>query len=124
MNKQLNSNHVNAKIKAAVLSEGEMSKAGFTDCNEHVWYFFKQINFPKKYKSFDVSFNVSIPKNGSDISIDVLDEDFGQPYDYQQILKNNSNHALALIVSEQVEEWTKYLHEAGVLSGHVEGEYI
>ena len=73
---------------------------------------------------FDISFSVSIPKDGTDIRIDVLDEDFCQPYDYQKMLENDSKFEPCVIVKEQVEEWMTYLQDKGVLYGHVYGEYI
>src|SRR5574344_1539460 len=123
---KLNSNCVNAKIVAHILPEKEIREIGFTNCYEPIWYFCRVIKFPKekRYRGFDISFNVSIPKDGSDIRIDVLDEDFCQPYDYQRILSKNPNHPCASIVNEQVERWMEYLQEQGVLSGHVKGEYI
>ena len=62
----------------------------------------------------------------TDIRIDVLDEDFCQPYDYdyQSMLHKNPTFEPALIVYEQVEELMEYLQSKGVLSGHVKGEYI
>ena len=123
---ELNSNCVNAKIKAHILSDKEMREIGFTDYSKDRWFFCRSITFPRepRYKGFDISFNVSIPKDGSDIRIDVLDEDFCQPYDYQRILSKNPNHPCASIVNEQVERWMEYLQSKGVLSGHVKGEYI
>ena len=64
------------------------------------------------------------PKNNSDIQIDVLDEAFCQPYDYQYMLDKNPNFEPALVVKEQVEDWMKYLQNNEVISGHVYGEYI
>ena len=123
---EVNSNCVNAKIKAHILSEKEMREIGFTDYSKDRWFFCRSITFPRepRYKGFDISFNVSIPKDGSDIRIDVLDEDFCQPYDYQRILSKNPNHPCASIVNEQAERWMEYLQSKGVLSGHVKGEYI
>ena len=123
---EVNSNCVNTKIKAHILSEKEMREIGFTDYSKNRWFFCRSITFPRepRYKGFDISFSVSIPKDCSDISIDVLDEDFCQPYDYQRILSKNPNHPCASIVNEQVERWMEYLQEQGVLSGHVKGEYI
>lgn len=123
---EVNSNCVNAKIKAHILSDKEMREIGFTDYSKDRWFFCRSITFPRepRYKGFDISFNVSIPKDGSDIRIDVLDEDFCQPYDYQRILSKNPNHPCASIVNEQVERWMEYLQSKGVLSGHVKGEYI
>lgn len=123
---EVNSHGVNAKIKTHILSDEEMREIGFTDYSKTTWFFCRSIKFPKetRYRSFDISFSVSIPKDGSDIRIDVLDEDFCQPYDYQSMLHKNPTFKPALIVYEQVEEWMDYLQSKGVLSGHVKGEYI
>ena len=122
---EVNSNCVNVKIKAHILSDKKMREIGFTEYNKE-WHFRRSIAFPRepRYKGFDISFSVSIPKDGSDIRIDVLDEDFCQPYDYQSMLHKNPTFEPALIVYEQVEELMEYLQSKGVLSGHVKGEYI
>ena len=78
----------------------------------------------KKYKGIEITFNVTIPQNGDDIAIDILDKEFHQPYDYQLILANNPHHEFARIVQKQVEDWMAYLQEKGVISGHIQGEYI
>lgn len=126
MNIEANSNGVNSLIKYNILSDERMREIGFTDHSKSRWYFSRMINFPKdkRYSGFDISFNVSIPKDGSDLRIDILDEDFLQPYDYQYLLEKNPDLEPALIISKQVEKWISYLTEAGVLSGHVYGEYI
>lgn len=123
---KVNKNCVNAAIKAHILPDEEMRKIGFSDRVADRWYFVRHIRFPRKrcYYGFEVTFGVTIPKNGDDISIDVLDEAFLQPYDYQRILADRPEQETALIVQKQVEEWMDYLQEKGVLSGHVRGEYI
>lgn len=126
---ELNSHGVNAKIKAHIFDDAKMREFGFTDYAKDRWYFCREINFKdvKKKKglsNIDISFSVTIPKDGSDIRIDILDEDFCQPYDYQYILKKHPEHKIANIVKEQVEYWMKKLQEEGVLEGHVRGEYI
>ena len=123
---KVNSNGVNSKIKAHILSDEEMKTIGFTNYYEPTWYFCRSIKFPKtkRYRGFDISFGVSIPKDGSDIRIDVLDEDFCQPYDYQHMLNKDPKFKPALITFEQVEEYMEYLQSKGILSGHVKGEYI
>ena len=123
---KLNSHGVNAKIKYHILSDEKMKEIGFTECRKGYLYFCRVIQFPKekRYRGFNISFSVTIPRDGSDIRIDVLDEDFCQPYDYQMILSKNPNHTCANIVNEQVEKWMEYLQDKGVLSGHVIGEYI
>lgn len=123
-NIEVNSNCVNKEIKATILSDKEMNRIGFRDIENKKWYFSRNIKFPKKYYDVDIYFYVIIPKDGSDIDINVLDGDFGQPYDYQRILYNDPKFEAALIVKEQVEEWMSYLQEHGVLSGHNYGEYI
>ena len=123
---EVNSHGVNVKIKASILSDDKMREIGFTDYAKDRWYFCRMIKFPnnKQYRNFEVSFSVTIPKDNSDISIDVLDEAFCQPYDYQSMLHRNPEFKTALIVKEQVEEWMKFLDEHGVLTGHIPGEYI
>ena len=126
MSVELNSHCVNKLIKATILSDEKMREIGFTDYSKDNWYFCRIIKFPKekRYRGFEISFSVTIPKDNSDIQIDVLDEDFLQPYDYQYMLDKNPTFKPCLIVKEQVEEWMKYLQDSGVLNGHVYGEYI
>ena len=124
MNVEVNSNGVNKLIKYNILSDEKMRNIGFTDYSKDTWYFCRMIKFPKGHRGFDISFNVSILKDNSDIRIDVLDEDFCQPYDYQYMLDKTPNFEPCLIVKEQVEDWMKYLQGKGVISGHVYGEYI
>ena len=132
---KLNSHGVNAKIKYHILSDEKMKEIGFnknyyegTDHEEYspYWWFSRMIQFPKdkRWRGIEIDFTVKIPKDGSDLNIMVLDDDFCQPYDYQRILSKNPNHPCASIVNEQVERWMEYLQEQGVLSGHVRGEYI
>lgn len=122
----LNSNGVNNLIGYNILSAEEMRDIGFTDYSKDNWYYSKIVPFPKdkRYRNFEISFNVSIPKNGGDISIDVLDEDFLQPYDYQSMLERDDTFKPALIVDNFVEEQMEYLQEKDVLFGHLKGEYI
>ena len=127
MNVERNSNGTNKLIKYNILSDEAMRNIGFTDFSKDTWYFCRMIKFPKdkkEYREFEISFNVSIPKDNSDIRIDILDEDFCQPYDYQYMLAKNPEFEPCLIVKEQVEEWMTYLQNSGVISGHVYGEYI
>ena len=116
---ELNEYGVNKAIKYHILEDEAMRKIGFTDHDTKTWYFCRSL------KNKEISFNVTIPKDGvSSLDILVLDEDFGQPYDYQYILGKNPNFEFALCVKDEVEEWMSYLQDAGVLSGHEYGEYI
>ena len=124
---KVNEHGVNKLIKAHLLSDKQMREIGFTDCRKGYWYFcriFKGFKSDRKFTN-EISFNVSISKNNTlDLSIDILDEDFCQPYDYQSMLDKNTTFAPALMVRDFVEEWMKYLQENEILSGHIIGEYI
>lgn len=135
MSVEVNSHGVNKLIKYNILSDEEMKRIGFhknyyegTDHEQYApyWYFMRDIKFPKekKWEDVEISFNVHIPKDGSDLDIMVLDEDFGQPYDYQYLLGRNPKNECANIAKEEVEKLMKYLQDNGVLSDHVYGEYI
>lgn len=119
---QVNSHGTNVAIKAHILPDDEMYTIGFTDRDPSKWYYYRMV--PCLGKGIEISFNVTIPKDGSDIEIITLDEDFLQPYNYKSILERNPNLECALKVSDFVEEQMKYLQDTGVLSGHRRGEYI
>lgn len=75
----------------------------------------------------EISFNVTYyeePYKGANLEIVTIDEDFGQPYDYQSILEKNPKQVCALQVKDFVEEEMRKLKEAGIISGHSYGEYI
>ena len=115
----LTENHNNAAIKVHLLPEEKMREIGFTDHAEDRWFYFKTIH------NFDISFSLTIPKdNPDDWRIDILDEDFLQPYDYQYMLDNGSNNNVAKLVEIRVEEQMKYLADNGIISGHEVGDYI
>lgn len=135
MSVEVNSKCVNKLIKYHILSDERMKEIGFhknyyegTDHEQYspYWYFMRGIQFPKekRWNGVEISFNVHIPKDGSDLDIMVIDEDWGQPYDYQYLLSRNSKNECANIVKEEVEKLMEYLQSNGVLSGHVYGEYI
>ena len=67
----------------------------------------------------DTSFNLSILTNNTG-KIDVLDDDFCMPYEYQY--KNNNE--FANIVLNNVYKIMRYLTEKEIISGWNEGDYI
>lgn len=118
MSVEVNKHGVNACIKAHLLPDKKMRKVGFTDYREGFWYFCRDLGH-------EISFSVTINKaDAEDLCIDVLDEDFGQPYDYQRYLKNIPENEFAIKIRDKVEYWMEYLQDEGVLSGHIKGEYI
>lgn len=132
---EVNSYGVNKAIKYHILSDEKMIEIGFrkisfTNQSQEnkstpQWSFWKTLQFPneKRWKYTEISFNVHII-DGFDLRIEVLDDHFMQPYDYQFLLEKNPRNECALIVKEQVEKWMKYLQDKDVLSGHNYGEYI
>ena len=75
MNVELNSNGVNKKIEAHILSDDEMREIGFsknyyegTDHEEHspYWWFSKTIKFPNEqiYKNFEIPLPFSTVSHG------------------------------------------------------------
>jgi hypothetical protein len=111
---------VNAKIKAHTLPDKEMKAAGFTfRDNLNAWCLFGLLD-----DKYDIEFYVRVyPDDLDHPYINIVDGNFGQPYDYQYIL-NRSNNPIALQIKELVEEEMERLQGLGVLSGHVRGEYI
>lgn len=114
---ELDRNGLNTAINANVLPEPDMRRLGFTDHSEKTWYYCTRVGT-------GISFNVSIPKDGSRLRIDVLDEDFLQPYDYQRILEKNPKFPFAEGVKAGVEFQMETLSEAGVITGYHKGMYI
>lgn len=115
-------NGLNARIQFHLLPAGQMTEFGFRDRDDK-WYLMRFVG--SKYQDrHDVSFNVSIPKNGSRGRIDILDENFCQPYDYELILSCNPGNRYARAVRDDVEREMAVLADAGIISGHEYGEYI
>lgn len=116
---RLNKNGLNANIKAHILPDDKMYQLGFTDCSKNVWY------FHECWGDIEISFNVRIPKdNPKDLKIDVLDEYFLQPYDYQYILSRIPDQKVALMVKNRVNKCMTHLIDGGVLSGWKVGDYL
>ena len=73
----------------------------------------------------EISFNLVVDKKSLFIkNIDVLDEDFLQPYDYQAMLMRDQTHPLARQVFDEVDKVLSKLQDDGILNGYVRGMYI
>ena len=107
----------NAMIQANILDDKKMREIGFTDYSKDSWYYCRGLGS-------DISFNVSINKKTSKIKIDVLDECFLQPFDYQAQIQDGRNDDLINNINKQVQEQMKYLMDAGVITGYRMGDYI
>ena len=119
---QVDGHGLNTAIEGHVLDDQSMRAAGFNDNNNYAtWYYHTCLD---RNVSSKITFNVSIPKDGSRLTIDVLDETFLQPYDYQYILHRHPHHLVACCIRKAVERQMTKLTEAGIVSGHVPGDYI
>lgn len=121
-NVPLNKKHINANIKINILEEDKMRELGFTDYCKDTWYYVKTIF---KDRGFEVTFNLSIKKdNPKNFSIEVLDEDWCQHYDYQKRLKESPNYKTGLKIHNNVQEIMKKLMDNGIIEGYTLGDYI
>lgn len=116
--------HQNANIEFGNISEEELIKLGFRN-NENDYYICKNL-----IGKLEITFNLTIHKNDKRIKIDILDENFLQPYDYQSILKrqqfvNGINiNSYSYRVHIKVQEIMKWLLDNNIIIGYQLGDYI
>ena len=114
---QTNSHGTNAKFQFHILSDKDMRKCGFTNYYKPNWFFCRNLGN-------GIEFNITIPKDGSEAWIDVLDSDFCQPYDYQYILENKPTHEFALKIKSAVEDLMVDMQNKCIISNYEVGDYI
>lgn len=116
----------NANIKIRIFDDDIMRKARFTDYREGYWYYCRDL----RPLSHGISFNLSVKKDDpTDWRIDVLDEAFCQPYDYQSMIERELNGEefsgdFHWKVDEQVTYEMEHLARLGIISGWEKGDYI
>ena len=104
-------------MKINVLPDEQMRDLGFTDYAPERWFFWKHL-------VYDISFNMAIEKDGSSWSIDVLDDVFLQPYDYQYLMTIDHPSQVAFRVKELVDRWMMYMVKAGIVEDWEVGDYV
>lgn len=116
----------------------ELTKKGFTNriilnkdlkTEEFLAYGFSNHNEPNLYYSKmvapEISFSLTVDKKTKQIkNIDVLDENFLQPFDYQSILLKDNSHKFAREVFDKVNEVLNRLQKDGIISGYQRGMYV
>lgn len=118
---KVNKHGTNIAIQHHILPDEEMKKYHFKKNEDGVWSFVKTHTI---HKTLDLCLWIRlIPETGITI-IDILDDDFCQPYDYQGMLAKGTDNKYAIGAYEWVEMQMEYLQEAGILSGHNRGDYI
>lgn len=116
----------NVNIHIHLLDDELMRKARFTDFREGYWYYCRDL----KPLASGISFNLAVAKdNPDDWKIDILDEDFCQPYDYQAMIQREYDGEefqgkFHWIVNAQVEYEMEHLTRLGIISGWEKGDYI
>lgn len=116
---KINEHGNNAAIKVHILDDATMKLNGFRrfiDGVDHWWYLCQRV-----YK--DITFNMTIYDNG-DWMIDILDEWFCQPYDYQAMYEKGNHSPVVLTVKKNVDEVMDSLKHKGIISGWEVGDYI
>lgn len=119
MNVKLTRHCNNAALGVNILPDAEMRALGFTDHVPEKWYLCRRVS-----ERGDITLNLTIAKNGSDWMLDVLDENFLQPYDYQWLLERDPNNTYARAVADECERQYRLLTEAGILTGWHEGMWV
>lgn len=118
----LNKRNTNANIKVNIFDDGKMRELGFTDYSKNTWYYLTYIINEKHFK---VTFNLQINKRNPDnFKIDILTEDYLQPYDYQAGLRKYPKFEKYLQVHKKVQEIMKHLIDMGIIEGYNLGDYI
>lgn len=112
---EINEHGNNAAIKVHILDDATMKRNGFKWVNEH-WYFCNRVHK-------DITFNMSIYSE-DDWQIDILDECFLQPYDYQAMYASGNYRPVILTVMENVNEIMDSFVHKGIISGWKVGDYI
>lgn len=114
---ELNEHGNNAAIKVHILDDATMKLNGFKFVKSRgEWYFCQRVHV-------DITFNFTIYSE-DDWQIDILDEWFCQPYDYQAMYESGNYRPVVLTVMENVNEIMDSLKHKGIISGWEVGDYI
>lgn len=99
-------------------TKDSLLKYGFTNFNKPTLYYMKMIDH-------NTSFNLSVAVDSLEItSIDILDENFGQPYDYQCYILNDDITSKVLNTYNKVNNILSKLQKDGTIIGFERGMYI
>ena len=117
---EINRHGNNAAIKVHILDDATMGLNGFKwvpkDRFGGHWYFCNPVHK-------DITFNFTIYSEDN-WQIDILDECFLQPYDYQVMYENGNCRSVVLTVMKNVNEIMDSLKHKGIISGWEVGDYI
>lgn len=113
-------NGLNRALRGHIESDAVMEQAGFRrivgTSTGPQWYLCRGLE-----PGFTL--NVTIYDSGK-LRIEVLDESFCQPYDYQRVLSRDAGNGFANAIWTGVEAHMAHLGKLGIVTGHEPGEYI
>lgn len=116
---EINEHGNNAAIKVHILDDATMKRNGFRRfiTEEDKWWIFCN----RVHK--DITFNLRIYDRG-DWAIDIIDENFCQPYDYQAMYERGNHMSFVLTVMKNVNEIMDSFVHKGIISGWEVGDYV
>ena len=120
---QVNKHRTNVLLQGHVKSASEMIEYGFKRIDYKgidVPYWSYYTNLIPKY---DIGFYLELYDDGS-IRIDVLDDDFCQPYDYQKLLDSDPYYMFPRKVFWEVDKVMHRLQDDGFISEYHTGMYV
>lgn len=120
-NIQTNERGTNVAITHTILPENQMHALGFKKNNDGTWSW---IRTKRIHQHLDLCMWIRLDPMSNKTYIDILDDDFCQPYDYQSMLAKGTDNKYAIGSFEWVEMQMEYLQDAGILHGHKRGDYI
>lgn len=120
---QVNKYQTNVLLQGHVKSASEMIEYGFRRIDYKgidvpYWSYYTSL-IPK----YNIGFYLGLYDDGL-IRIDVLDDDFGQPYDYQKLLNRDPYYMFPRQVFWEVDKLMCKLQNDGFISGYYTGMYV
>lgn len=127
MDVPLNKRYQNENIRFGNPGEKVLLANNFRKLDSGNWICIKMVlNEPDTRKSAGIRVSMSTtldPKTGK-AWVDIIDEDFLQPFDYQKIICSGSSNRFAHEVHSKVQGEMMKLLSQGIITGYVAGDYI
>ncbi|MBT2759997.1 hypothetical protein [Paenibacillus sp. ISL-20] len=105
------------RIAAGITAE-QIVDYGFTNHHKANLYYVRQVG---DMTTLNIKVNMETLQG---LMIDVLDELFLQPYDYQYLLAENPSNTFARNVSNNIEQILNEMQDEGIIEGYISGMYI
>lgn len=128
---EVNKYHTNALLKFHVQNDEIMKANRFNQRNDGTWSYFKTIKvtdptLPKhERKKYGLNLCLYITVDNDNIlNVQLLDDDFCQPYDYQYLESHGYGNVYTKQAREFVEKELTALQNANIISGFTPGMYV